>query len=92
MHNVYSFTIHIFKGRLLKISFSSDSEPEIFTSVAPTYTKLSSFIPIYIQIFFTEGFFFFRAVDSIFSDLWSDTKRYPKFPLQKLLTLLCQQN
>ena len=38
------------------MSFFSNSEPKISTSVALLYTKLSSFIPIYILKVLTEGF------------------------------------
>ena len=38
------------------MSFFSYSEPKISTSVALTYTKLSSFIPIYIPKVLGEGF------------------------------------
>ena len=36
----FSFAIKIFKGRFLKMSFSSHAKQGISTSVAPTYTKL----------------------------------------------------
>lgn len=29
---------------------------------------------------------------TVFSDLWSEKKRYPKPPLKKTLTLICGQN
>ena len=63
-----SYTVHIFKDCFLKICFFSYSGPKIFTSAALIYTKLSSFIPIYIMKILTEGFvqLFYMAVDSIF--------------------------
>lgn len=56
LHLYISITTHVFQGRFLKnISFSS-TEPDISTTAALTYTKLYSFIPIYIfQRCFTEG-------------------------------------
>ena len=54
--HTYIYSIHIFKGRFLKMSFFSYSEPKISTTVTLIYTKLNSLIHIYILRALTEGF------------------------------------
>ncbi len=60
----FSFWVNYsFKSNFPKISFLSCIEPD--TSVAITYTKLSSFIPIYILMILQRGLFIHNLPDFV---------------------------